>query len=120
MPLVEADIHTILSGASAVTDIVGTKIQPIPGKKQPKPFLTYQRISTVPLVGLEGTQNFATYRVQINCWGRNALESKQLGEAVRQALDAETNIVFDNELDLFDEEAGPYAILDFLIYRQID
>jgi len=122
MPALEADIVSILTGASAVTSLVGNNIFPIPGKQgTPKPYLVYQRVSTVPVRGLGGTHNFGAHRIQITCWGRNYKETKDLGRAVRQALDsASDGTVFENEFDLSDESAGLYTVLEFIVQRRLD
>ena len=120
MTLIEQDVYARLNVAG-VTAIVGTDIDPLPGDLDAtKPYVTYQRISTIPVLGLEGNQDFATYRFQITSVARTYLETKQLANAVRTAMDSTSNAtVMDNEFDRVDEDAGLSIVQDYLIYRQL-
>ena len=122
MPIIEQEIFDKLSADAGVTAIVSDRIFPLPGDLDAvKPYITFQRISTTPSRGLDGNLNFARYRFQVASVGTTYLESKELANAVRNALDStSTSTMMANELDQVDEDAGLYTIQDFLIFRGLD
>jgi len=90
---IEAAIYDILSGAGAVTALVGGSHSPriyplgIPAGKS-MPAAVYQQISSVDHFSCSGHDNPRTDRVQVTCWAENSDGARTLAEAVRTALAA--------------------------------
>jgi len=94
---IEKAIVSILSNASAVTDIVGTHIFPIfipqPAKDN-LPAVTYQQISGPRNHVMSGPTGLVSARFQINCWSKTYKGLREFANAVRTTLDGYTGTIF--------------------------
>jgi len=93
------------------------------------PALTYIKISGPTLHDAD----IAYPRFQLSCWSEEYSEVKQLAAAVKEVLQRfkgimgstpgikVSQVVFENELDLYDPETGVYHIpADYtIIYREV-
>ncbi len=85
---IEALIQTILTGDATVAALVGTRISPnIIRQGTAMPAVTYQQISGQRDHTLDGASGFVEGRFQVNCWAKTYAETRELADAVRDALD---------------------------------
>jgi hypothetical protein len=88
-------VQQTLSGASGVTAIVGARIyQSVAPQDTAQPYVVWTLVSGVPGNNLSDTPEYDDQRVQIDCWSLSASQCRQLAEAVRDAIEAQTHIVF--------------------------
>jgi len=83
-----------LTGDSAVTALVGTRIYPMEGPKDAAyPLITYMQVSSGDNSsrGLTGAQKHFRTLQQIDIYGRTALEAQAIASAVRASLDGQVN-----------------------------
>ena len=75
---------------SAVSAIVGTRIQPIPAPEDLSqyPCVTYQVASDVSGYTLTGTDGVTTSRIIFDCFGLRYLDARTLALAIKAALTA--------------------------------
>jgi len=108
----ETRLYTKLSGTSAVTDLVGTRIGPIrmmQGAANPK--IVYNRASTEPVNHSTGTCDVRFCTIHVDCYADTPLGARALSAAVRTALtgwtDAEGSpvISMSHQEDEFDSSA---------------
>lgn len=128
---IEADLYTKLTGASAVSDLVGTRVYPLNLPQKPAyPAVTYQRISTVP-VKVMGTTSarvaLMQARFQIDAWASTPDGATALADAVFAAIEgwsktaatAVRDTALDNRIEDFEEglpAPGLFRVIqDFLI-----
>jgi len=118
-PSVEEDLYSRLAADSDVASIVGTRIYPY--NKLPNiqlPALVYQRVSTIPVRGLNGPHDLESVRMQITAWGDTYLQTVALASAVKDALDGTEQTTFENQVDRFDTEVKRnYCVLDFIVWH---
>jgi hypothetical protein len=111
----EEELVAYLNGVTAVTNLIGTSnIMPWPLDQNPTlPALTYFRVAADRVRSLSGNSGLAAADFQIDAWGRTRLETWNVAEAVREALDGYKgdmgtlevgNIMVTNESDMFEEE----------------
>lgn len=93
--MIETAVLSLLEGDPVVSGLVATRIGPAPllqgdpaSTTRPQvPAITYQRISPTEIdVDLEGAEELARIRLQLDCWALKASEVRALATAVRQAL----------------------------------
>jgi len=84
----QQDLYTLLSNASAVTAIVGTRITPgIASQDTATPYITYQLVGTVNANPINTNVKVgANTRIQIECWADTPLAATALGDVVEAAL----------------------------------
>jgi len=118
---VETALRTALLSDPAVLALVGNRIYP---SKIPQantwsgPAITYQRISKVSDVDLEGNVGPEQIRVQLDCWDVTWTGMRSLAEAVQhkangfsgpipQKLSLNGVFLAGGDTDLFEPEVGP-------------
>lgn len=88
MALLGDAIYGVLSGNGAVAALVGTRIYPVTrDQDEGLPAVTYQIIGGESTQRHEGPSNHSKTRVQFDSWADTATASRNLADAVRQALD---------------------------------
>jgi len=108
-------IYSLLSSATDVTNIVGTKISPsrVP-QVEDFPAITYHQVSNVPTDEKGAVSGFDKEDFDIICWSRSYDEVNRMAEAVRTALDRVSidtqgvnidTIVFVSSIDSFSDQA---------------
>ena len=102
--------HAIITADAGVELLVEGKIFPsfVDDPDTDKPYLTYQIISNVGDLALDGpTDDQGPIRIQVDCFAVTYLLVHELAQAVRNALedysDTNCNIMFENAFD-FDEQ----------------
>lgn len=111
---IEKAIVSILSNASAVTGIVGSRIFPLfvpqPAKDN-LPAITYQQISGPRDHVMSGPTGLVNARFQINCWSKTYKGLREFANAVRTTLDGYSGTVLgtviQNNVKLLDEGDVP-------------
>jgi hypothetical protein len=85
--MVETNIYSILSTTTAVTAITGTRIYPTELPTDATlPAIVYTVISSVSMPTFE-TAGMDRVRLEIDCWGADALTAINLRSVVRQNID---------------------------------
>jgi hypothetical protein len=88
-------VRETLLAASAVTAIVAQRVyQQEAPQDAADPYVVWAVVSGVPGNNLSDTPEYDDQRIQIDCWSDNQAQARQLGEAVRDAIEAQTHIVF--------------------------
>ena len=128
----DAVVYALLSGAGAVTAIVGTRIYPVLlPEKQPTPAIVYEQISSVrePAIDAQAATHTTRSRYQINLLSTDHAVARTLRAAVVAALQfqrgsiggitvhsvlhaGEGPVGFDQQLGLF------FLPIDFLVTHQ--
>lgn len=87
--LIEGLVSLLLAN-SAVSAIVGTRIQPIPAPEDPTqyPCCTYQVASELGGYTLTGSDGVATTRIVFDCFASRYLDARNLALAIKAALSA--------------------------------
>ena len=87
MAEVEAGIFGRLSGQTALTNLVGTKI--FPGMAPPRtamPYITYFKVSDYRVHAMRGDPGLAGPRIQVDVWSTSFTQAKSISIQVRTAL----------------------------------
>jgi hypothetical protein len=119
--MIETSLYAVLSGNSAITAIVGTRIFPLTVPEDWNlPALTYQVISSVshPTFSTAGEQRI---RVQIDCWADTYSDAVSLRAAVISALNGYSDVNFTaqllNKTDYYEHEALQYrCLIEFYLW----
>jgi len=132
MSSIDESLVTILQASSAVTALAGQRIYPLRALQTAvKPFVLYQRISSVRQHSHDGPSGLARPRFQVRCVAGSYGQSRQLADAVRNTLDGYSGtvgsvridgIIFQNEIDTddvaLDAEASTYSVLqDYFVWH---
>lgn len=117
---VEQEIKTLLLADVTVSGLIVDRLYPmIMPQGVTLPALSYQRVATVPVNDLEGSQNHEWIRVQVDCWANNYSGVKTLATAVRAAmlLTPIYGILLTQIDDYENEEKIFRVILDFNVWN---
>jgi hypothetical protein len=88
-------VQQALAASSAVTTIVGTRIyQTVAPQDAALPYIVWMVVSGSPGNNLSDLPDYDDQRVQVDCYSANQAQARQLGEAARYAIEAQTHIVF--------------------------
>lgn len=86
MTLEEAIVAALIADAG-VNALIGGRVYHIQKPAKPVyPAITYERISTVPDLTLDGPSTFTEVTIEIDCWGAGIAEARALAEAVKTLL----------------------------------
>lgn len=127
-------IYDILSNDTDVAAVVNDRIYPnIVGQTKTLPFISYQKISTLPANTKTGESLSEMYRVQVSSFAKEHDAAVELAKKVRNALDQVTgnyyptgyaikvtDSFFDGEIDLYDSAAVAFEVAqDYMITAKI-
>jgi hypothetical protein len=85
---VDTIIFGILSGNSAVTGIVGSRIYPSQAPQTTSfPFVVFETISTMPNNTKSGASEMDKYRIQVTTLSKDNNQANDIANKVRAALD---------------------------------
>lgn len=118
---VDSIIFGILSGNSAVTGIVGTKIYPSQAPQTTQfPFVVFETISTMPNNTKSGVSEMDRYRIQVTTLAKENNQANDIADKIRTALDYYKSvnvqlISFQSQNSAFDNISGQDGI--FLKYQ---
>lgn len=126
MTTLEEALYTKLTGTTAITDLVSTRVYPIQLPQDPTiPAIVYQRVDTPRTHAYTGPTGLARPRFQFDCIGTSYSQAKTLGNTLRQTLDGLRDTISGvwiqgvmslNEVDFFDPAVDMYRIsIDFMI-----
>jgi len=94
-------IYDHLSGKSAVTAIVSTRIYPrVAPAWASRPYIVYHLISNDHQHNLGGGAPLTGVRIQIDCWADDSEDLETLKEAVRDNMDTFRGAMGDDSLDV--------------------
>jgi len=118
---VDTIIFGILSGNSAVTGVVGTKIYPSQAPQTTQfPFVVFETISTMPNNTKSGVSEMDRYRIQVTTLAKENNQANDIADKIRTALDYYKSvnvqlISFQSQNSAFDNISGQDGI--FLKYQ---
>lgn len=89
MKLPEGAIVQVVLKNEAMQALIGDRYYPHPADKNtPYPFVSYQRISTIPRQTLTGRSSMSGIRLQLNVWSDKSMtECATIAETLSDALD---------------------------------
>lgn len=88
-------VQSTLEGSGAIAAIVGDRIfQTQAPQDKARPYVVWWIPSSIPGNNLSCLPEYDDQRVQIDCYSKSQIEARALAEAVRDAVEAKTNIVF--------------------------
>lgn len=125
----ERFVYHRLSTTAGIIALVGGRVFPdVAPTKTPRPYVTFQRISTPRIRDLQGPANLAYPRFQIDAWADSRDSAKQVIDAVRVAFDGHSGsqsgvnvraVSAQDESAEIDAETGLYrARLDAFIWHE--
>lgn len=122
--MIESQFFSVLSSASGVTALVGSRIYPVilpTDVTLPAIDYTFVGGSSHPTLTTTGTQK---YRLEVNCWGKTYSDAVTLRAAVISALngylDGNMSIQLLMPQDFFDHELLQFrAMVEFYIYATL-
>lgn len=132
MSSIDESLVAILAGAGAVTALCGQRVYPLRARQTAtRPYIVYQRISTVRYPSHDGASGLARPRFQLRITGASYATVRQVADAVRTTLEGYSGeaagvridgILLDNELDELDEatddEGSSYSTLqDYFVWH---
>jgi hypothetical protein len=88
-------VQQTLTAAAAVTAIVGQRIfQTVAPQDTSQPYVVWTLVTGVPGNNLSDPPEYDDQRIQIDCWSLSQSQCRQLAQAVRNAIEAQTHIVY--------------------------
>lgn len=80
-------VYTVLSGSTAVTALVSTRIYPVLAPQDTTlPYVTYQRGSLTPYQSMTESAGLLDALITVSCWGETWPSVSSVADAVRTAL----------------------------------
>jgi hypothetical protein len=111
---VEGDLQTLLGA------LVSGRCYPVTAPDSPtKPYITYQVISNVPLVNLDGPEGLENRRVQIDIWGDSYGAVKTLEVSVKSAMAGAsfTNVPLPSPGEGYESDTKLYGVtMDYSVW----
>lgn len=115
-------LYSVLSGASAVTDLVSTRIYPVKAPQNvAHPYITFQQITGGYVNSLSGYSGLRSPLYQVDVWADDYPGATDIAKAVRQAMDAATTIktVLIEEREDYENDTSLYRVSqDFSIWHK--
>lgn len=118
-----SDLRAHILDDSGVSSLVDERMYPVMlPQNVTYPALSYNQVSGVRIYDLCGPTGRVKPRISINSWATTYAEVRSLADAVRQAIEGFTgtmgdspgtpisDVKLDNEVDLFEDEAGTIGI----------
>lgn len=114
MSVIKAALVTYLNTKTGLTDLVGTRIEPIESATSSTGArVTFQRIAAEHAHHMRAAAGWCKTTIQIDCWAETAVACSNVAEQVRTALDGMRNttmsgvtishVVLQGERDTFEE-----------------
>lgn len=116
--MIDQAFYSILSGTTAITDIVGTEIYPQFNAQPTDLYLVYQGIDYQRPATIDGVASQRLARYQVDSYGKNPITVESLNEAVVTALNFQGNadnghsiqlMRVDSERSDYEPETGYYS-----------
>lgn len=133
MAVMEGALVGLLLAAPTVSNIVAERVYPFRRPQgSPYPALVVTRVSGAPLYADDGEVGLQNARVQIDSWGIDYTDAKDLAQAVRSVLSAFsgvsgginfTYVMLDEERDISEAgvNAAEYPVrvaMDFIVWTR--
>lgn len=119
-----ADVHAVLSGSTALTALVGTRITrgSVP-QKSAKPYIAYRKVGAPRLQELTGPTGEEEARIEVACFGSTPAEAESVAEQVRAAMSGWRDLTkgvqrsdLVGEVDFYSESVEAHQVsVDFQI-----
>lgn len=118
--MIEQSIYTALTTGSPLPTSANTRVFPvlIPKESNAYPAISYQRVTSTPVVSLQGSSGLDNVRVQIDCWARTYKEVKALAAEVRLVMQS-IGALPATDVDDYEPETKLYrVIMDFTMWQK--
>ena len=87
--MIEKRIVDLMLADTTIKDMVGKRVTPVVLRVETgMPCLVYRRLDSTPEYTLAGRSGWRTVTMQVVCWCVNYEDARELAEAVRDLLDA--------------------------------
>lgn len=87
-------VHPLLTGDAAVASIVGDRVYQTEAPEDAvRPYVVFSLPSSTPLNNLSCAPDMDDQRVQVDCWAQSQSKARELGKAVRNALEQVTHVI---------------------------
>lgn len=112
----ESTLYGILSAATGVTALVGSRIYPdlIPEEKA-APYIGFERVGTQPFATIHGTILANDVQMVVACWGRTRPEAESVADAVAAAMIASGHLYSARGAEMDDATGRLAATLDYTL-----
>jgi porphobilinogen deaminase len=128
MAHLETKIFNLLTADAAVKAIVADRVYPSQLKQGCRlPAISFVRVSGGFDLDLEGNSGTENPRIQVDCWALGYQQAKDLGKAVRRAMNAATaagagfTATAINDADIHDDAANYHGVsIDFSCWHEED
>lgn len=114
-------VFQTLSGAAAVTAIVGTNPVRVYEDTAPqnvtRPYITWSTVGGTPENQLSGTPGIDRGRIQIDCWAADKATCRNLAVAVRNAMESICHMVSVPMSDYEQETKLFRYLLEFEVFQ---
>ncbi len=92
--MIEDAVRTILLADGTISGLIGTRMRPhAADPRDSLPYITYLRISTMPVDNFQGHSGTTRARIQVQCWDDDYSTVRTMAKACRDALDAYNGVV---------------------------
>ena len=119
---VETTLYSLLSTATAITAVTGTRIYPVVAPPKVKyPYVVYSRISGGQENGLDGYLTLENPRIQIDVHSTSYSEVKAVAKSIHTAIDGATTFkgILLSDLDLYGDELEEFRVsMDFSLFNR--
>jgi hypothetical protein len=111
--VIQADIYSILSGSSVVTDLVSTRIYPIElPPKTAVPAIVYTVSDITPVTSLDGESGLDNGIVEIVCYSKSYMTAHLIAAAIRLAfVESGVGYLTEEMQDIHNEETRNYGVV---------
>ena len=115
MSLIEETIHARLIQSATLSGLLGNRVHPLVlPEKATLPAVTYQRVSTIPTVQLDGSTAFLQARFQFRSWSRSFAEAKVIASGIRSTFSGTGDMYESGSIDLYDPDSRLYSeVVDY-------
>ena len=105
--MLEASIYSLLSEATAITNLVNTRIYPVQAPQPTSfPYIIYSRISGGQVNGLNGYLILENPRIQIDMYSTSYSQAKVCADTVHSIMNGATTFksILLSDTDLFNDD----------------
>lgn len=115
----ETATYTALSTYAGLAALVSTRIYPMVLPQDcPLPAVTYQLISDIPEVNLDGDADLSQARIQVDVWATSFGSAATIAVQIMAAMKTISQCIpLSNPIPLLDEETGEFRrLMEFSVW----
>ena len=111
--MIETELYTALTADTTIYAVTSSRIYPLLMPQDPTfPAITYERISSNKVNGLDGYLDMDNAHIMLNIWATRYDTAKELAEDVHDRMNKTTAFrsILVNDLDGYDIDTGLYVV----------